>query len=307
MKKLLVLAGFVAGVGLSALGQVTMEKDEQGIRIVEQGKKVLFFQTEPLDKDGSHSRRNYIHPLWGIDGEVLTEDFPEDHLHHRGIFWAWHQVLIGGQKVGDPWELVDFDQEIKEIEFRSHRDGSGILETRVQWLSEQWTSDGRKGPYLEETTQITIHPRQKKVRRIDFIISLKALEKNLLIGGSDDEKGYSGFSVRMVLPDDVKFIGPDGEVTPRETAVRSTGFINITGSMGRNGKKAGIVIADNPDNPGYPHPWILRKKNSMQNAAFPGRELIPVSDSHPLTLKYSLIVYSGKLRAKKIKRILEAT
>ena len=29
-------------------------------------------------------RSNYIHPLYGPDGEVLTEDWSVDHPHHRG-------------------------------------------------------------------------------------------------------------------------------------------------------------------------------------------------------------------------------
>jgi hypothetical protein len=74
--------------------------------------------------------------------------------------------------------------------------------------------------------------------------------------------------------------------------------------MGKGGKKAGIVIADHPDNPGYPQPWILRVKNSMQNAAFPGSGTVPVSTTEPLVLKYSLLVYSGKLNDRRIRRML---
>jgi hypothetical protein len=61
--------------------------------------------------------------------------------------------------------------------------------------------------------------------------------------------------------------------------------------MGKNGKQAGIVIADHPDNPGYPQPWILRAKNSMQNAAFPGSGTVPVLTTEPLVLKYTPGLY----------------
>ena len=49
------------------------------------------------------ARSNYFHPLYDLDGTVLTEDFPKDHIHHRGIFWAWHQVRINGKTVQDQW------------------------------------------------------------------------------------------------------------------------------------------------------------------------------------------------------------
>lgn len=285
--------------------QVTMKKDDGGILFIEDGKKILFYQSEPKSIDGKYERSNYIHPLWGIDGAVLTEDFPADHLHHRGIFWAWHQVRINGKRIGDPWELKNFEQNVSEIEFFMKSNGSGVLKTEVKWMSDQWIKLGKKVPYLQENAIITIHPENRNYRRIDFEISLLALEENLEIGGSEDEKGYSGFSVRLMLPEDVAFTGQEGEVEPQTTAVESDGFINISGSMDQGGGNSGVVIVDHPENPGYPQPWILRAKNSMQNAAFPGNKTISVSTTEPLVLKYSLIVYSGQMKERKINRIME--
>ena len=282
--------------------QVTMQKKDDGILITDSGKKVLFYQIKPKNKDGAFSRNNYIHPLYGLDGSVLTEDFPDDHLHHRGIFWAWHQVWINGKRIGDPWEIKGFEQEVDEVEFMAQKDGAGILKTQVLWKSGQWKKEGEKIPYLKENTTITIHPENGNYRKIDFEIRLLALEENLKIGGSEDEKGYSGFSVRMKLPGDVKFTGPAGEITPKITAVESKGYVDVSGSIGKNESNGGIVIVDHPDNPGYPQPWILRAKNSMQNPAFPGREPVSVSTRTPLVLKYSLIIHAGKLSKRKILR-----
>ncbi len=282
-----------------------MKKADGGIFITEGGENILFYQSEPKSLDGKYERTNYIHPLWGINGAVLTEDFPADHLHHRGIFWAWHQVWIDGKRIGDPWELKSFEQNVSEIEFFMKSNRTSVLKTKVKWISDQWIKLGSKAPYLQENAKITIHPENRNYRRIDFEISLLALEKNLEIGGSENEKGYSGFSVRLKLPEDVQFTGPAGDVEPKTTAVESKGFINISGSMGAGGKNAGVVIVDHPENPGYPQPWILRAKNSMQNAAFPGNKTVPVSTTEPLILKYSLIVYSGRMKERKICRIME--
>lgn len=305
MKQIALPVLFILMISWSLNAQVTMQKEEGGLLFLEKGEKVLFYQADPKNFEGEYERCHYIHPLWGVDGEVLTEDFPIDHLHHRGIFWAWHQMWIDGKRIGDPWEIKDFDQKVTDIEFSAQKDGSALLKTKVNWLSDQWKKNGRKVPYLEESTTMTIHPETGNFRRIDFEISLLALEDGLSIGGSEDEKGYSGFSVRMVLPDDVSFFGPNGKVKPETTAVESSGYINISGSMGKYGKQAGIVIVDNPSNPGYPQPWILRAKSSMQNAAFPGNGTVPVLTSVPLVLKYSLLVYSGKMNDRKIKKALE--
>lgn len=285
--------------------QIRMKKEEGGILFTEKNQQVLLYQVQPKDRKGKYSRCHYIHPLWANDGSVLTEDFPQDHLHHRGIFWAWHQIWIGDQRIGDPWEIKDFNQEVNEVEFIAQSNGSGILQTEVDWSSPIWKKDDRNPPYMKEKTKITIHPSKGNYRKIDFEISLLALAEGLTMGGSEDDKGYSGFSVRMKCPKDISFNGPTGRVEAQRTAVESPGFVNVSGSVLKNEKQGGIVMVDHPDNPGYPQSWILREKRSMQNAAYPGRNTVKISTSSPLVLKYSLIVYSGKLNNKKIQRLIE--
>src|SRR4026207_2539905 len=82
---------------------VRITKDPQGYWFSEGDTRVLFYQAERKAlPDGQAARSNYFHPLYDLDGNVLTEDFPKDHIHHRGIFWAWHQVRINGKPVQDP-------------------------------------------------------------------------------------------------------------------------------------------------------------------------------------------------------------
>lgn len=289
----------------SVTAQVKIEKTDAGILVTEKGDKVLFYQVTPKSINGKYERCNYIHPLWGIDGNVLTEDFPEDHPHQRGIFWAWHQILINGSEISDGWAIIDYQQEVVKTDSELLKDGSAVLKTEVNWLSDKWTKAGKEIPYLNERTKITIHKKKRNYRKIDFEISLLALTEGLKIGGADNDKGYSGFSARIILPDNVQFSGQEGDITPVRTAVKSNGFVNISGAYGKNGSEAGLVIVDNPQNPMYPQSWILRKAKSMQNPVFPGREAVSVSTKTPLILKYSLLVYSGELSTKKIRKIIQ--
>lgn len=282
--------------------QVNMVIKQGGFLFMEGKDSIFFYQRSPKDKNGEHARCNYIHPLYGTDGSRLTEDFPADHLHHRGIFWAWHQILIDNKPVSDGWELKDFQQKVTNFEFRLQK-GNGLMNTTVEWKSPLWKNGSEA--YLKEETKITIYPKSGNYRRIDFEIQLKALTDRLYIGGSDDEKGYSGFSARLKLPADVVFIGAKGLVEPINTAVEAGNSMNINGAFLNGGKRGGVVIWSNPSNPSPSTSWILRKTASMQNAAFPGRKPVAIPFDQPLVLKYTLLVYQDNMSQKQIKKAVK--
>lgn len=303
-KTFLILTASFLCLAFGVSAQLSMQKTSEGILITEKNKEVLLYHTTLKSLNGEYERCNYIHPLYSLSGKILTEDFPADHPHHRGVFWAWHQVWIGDKRISDGWEINDFEQTFSEYEFM--KDASGVVEirTEVEWKSDRWKKNGEKVPYLNEKTKITVHPVTANMRKIDFEIRLLALEENLKLGGSEDEKGYGGFSVRLNLPEDVVFSGPEGKIEPIETEVQSKGYVQVSGNFDESGKPSGVVIVDHPDNPGYPQPWILRSKNSMQNVVWPGREPVAVSTTRPVVLKYSLLIYNGKLSKGKIEKII---
>ena len=290
---------------LSSLAMVlnaSAQQSGEGAWLTLHGKKVLFYQIKTKSHDGQFPRADYVHPLYGPDGFELTEDFPKDHLHHRGIFWTWHQVLIGDEEVSDAWVCKDFIWNVKDVNI-GNEEGKATLHAKTFWESRRWTDEnGKLKPFVEERVEITAQQPADDYRLFDFSISLRALEKNVKIGGSDNAKGYGGFSVRMKMPDDIRFASADGEVAPQATAVKAGPWMNISGSLAEN-SKGGVVIMCHPENPGYPEPWILRKKGSMQNPAWPGREPVLLPTDKPVVLKYRLVVYVGEMRNKDIKTI----
>jgi hypothetical protein len=62
------------------------EEKPDGILLLKNNFSRYFYRTSEVDFTNTFSRSNYIHPLYDNDGEIITEDFPEDHLHHHGIF-----------------------------------------------------------------------------------------------------------------------------------------------------------------------------------------------------------------------------
>jgi len=76
-------------------------KTIQGIILYESVHPIYFYQKERKTPDGMFYFNNYLYPLFSIGGDTLTEEFPVDHPHHRGIFWAWHQIYLNSQCLGD--------------------------------------------------------------------------------------------------------------------------------------------------------------------------------------------------------------
>ncbi|MBN2413842.1 PmoA family protein [candidate division KSB1 bacterium] len=275
---------------------IKVEKEENGYTFLENGKRILFYQVKPKSLNGAYTRCHYIHPLYGLDGEILTEDFPQDHPHHRGLFWAWHQVLADDKLIGDSWSLKDFRLDIVESSLIDSTAKIKTLKVKVFWKSPLWTDSlGNEKPLVKEILYLSVYPENKDCRIIDLQTNLYALEQKISIGGSDDEKGYGGFSARFRLPGDIQFTGREGPVTPENISVSAGPWLDFSGSFSEK-SISGITIFCNSENPLFPQRWILRQKDSMQNPVFPGRTPVLLNREKPLILCYRLIVHRGDSR-----------
>jgi len=298
---------FVFGTTFIVFSQpISMETAKEGVWIKDGNKKVFFYQKIPKSLDGKYSRSNYLHPVFGLDGEVLTEDFPSDHFHHRGIFWTWHQLWRDSLRLGDPWLCENFSQEIDKVSFSNGKNSTGILAVEVLWKSPLWLKNGVQSAVILENTTITVFPVVNDCRRIDFRIELKALEDGIRIGGSQDEKGYSGFSVRMPLVPGMKFTSAGANVVPQNLTITAGPEMDISGAVGKDSKLAGIMMVCHSSNPDFPQKWIIRKEKSMQNCAWPGNATVEIPGSKPLILNYSVIIHRGDANNTGLQTILKS-
>ena len=276
-----------------AYGQhLTTIKSDQGIEILENDKKILFYQVRPKSVDGKYERAGFIHPLYSLNEKSLTEDMPEDHPYHRGIFWAWHQIIWNNKQIADGWISQNISWEPSKITTQKKRK-SITLRSEMLWKSA--LDDNGLTAIVREQTRITVYRSTRQSRIIDFDIRLFALQDSLKIGGSDDEKGYGGFCLRLKLPEDISFVSGDTELTPLETAVHAGPWMNFTGSFdGKDARKIGIAVFCDNSNPGFLGQWILRKKESMQNIVYPGRTPVALS-KNGLRLRYRLVIHDPNI------------
>src|SRR6056297_1370931 len=281
-----------AMLGCQPVTRFSILEDKAGVLVSEGNKPVLFYQTgKQLCGEGC-VLNNFIHPLYGPSGDTLTEKFPADHPHHRGIFWAWHQVLIEDQPMGDPWLGQDFTWDIQEVTHDRDRDYARIGVVNY-WKSPHWKDvEGHMQAMAQEEVEVIIYPQKNRTRVLDVKIHITSLVDELRIGGSDDIKGYGGFSTRLELPEDVWFRGPAGILHPTKQMVEAGGWVYLGGTYGDDEQK-GVLLMAHPDNPGDPRQWILRKEKSMQNAVYPGRNTITLHKGDSFCMKYRMVLHEG--------------
>ena len=108
---------FVAAARLSAADSFHFTNvTDKSLALFEGDRPVFVYNhgviAPPPGVPADRARSSYIHPLYGLDGEMLTDDFPKDHYHHRGLFWAWPRVRIGDQHY-DLWMLKGIEHRFE--------------------------------------------------------------------------------------------------------------------------------------------------------------------------------------------------
>jgi hypothetical protein len=256
-----------------------------GVTLTDGGKSVLFYRTAPADPHEA-GRLNYVHPIWAPDGAVLTEDRPADHLHQRGAFWSWHQVLVDGKAVADGWFMKGLTFHVREKRFKGDSAGGGTLVVNADWI----VNSAPEVAYVaRETTKVRVYPLKAGARRIDFDTVITARSDTLALGGSDDEKGYGGFSVRLIKPDRLNFGSGGKTVTPAVGPVEAGKAMGFAWTPGGGAPAWTVGLACKAHGAPITR-WILRRELSMQNCVFPGRAPFVLKKGQTLRLQSTLIL-----------------
>lgn len=269
-------------------------KEEDGkVNLYDDGQLIFGYQVETKSMDGQYPRANYIHPLNDFSGSSLTEDFPDDHLHHRGIFWTWHQLYLKSQSLADPWICEGIQWRVHNTDYRIDGDAA-VLNASVDWLIGD---DQQK--MLSEAVEIR-YQNYGDYYVLDFDIDLQSLQDQLEIGGSADNKGYGGFSARLALGDAVHFSDASGEVVPDNGQVHAGNWILVT-DIGEN--ESEVAIMYHPESTASLKGWILRSSGSMQNPVWPGRDRVVLDYGEAFSMEARLVVFKDKAGSEELARI----
>ena len=294
---------------LDAVMKATMDPNSGQVLIEEEGKKVLQYNYKTVyekdvvrlvdEKLEEHTRAesdtfvttsiyavprsDYIHPLYGLEGEMITRDWPPGgHPHHRAIFWAWPEVEYGTER-GDIYALQRvYARPSGKIEYKSGPVFAEIIAENL-WMWENTE------PIVREHAVIRVYRATSTTRIIDLTIKLDAIKDSITIVTRNTDS-YGGLNLRMMTPEsqEISYFTDSLGSEPLRAWSDFNGIFEGTEST------SGLMVLQHQDNPDYPGDWVEYPNLAWVQPTFPASgSRYPLSTEKTLILRYRLIVHAG--------------
>jgi hypothetical protein len=279
-------------------------------------------QTE--GKTGPYDRSSYIHPVWTPAGKVITGDFSPEHIHQRGIFFAWTKAIFGeietefwglGKSAGRI--LVD---DLGPSVIEGPVFGGGIICNRGSvegktYFKEIWVlrvyalSEEEIWLFDVDILQVPTDPQkpQSPPKEAVSMVLPKIYYGGMSFRGPSEWLGFDSKDVARAIARGVEFkaakwLPPEVslDVLTDEGGNRKSGdrsparWIDYTGPLGDDW--GGLVMFDHPSNPRYPTPLRIHPELPYFCYALVQNEPYTISSDEPLNLVYRFLIHNGHPR-----------
>ncbi len=248
--------------------------------LVEPG--ALLDRVTPANRIYARARSDYIHPLYGPEGEVLTQDWAVDHPHHRGIYWAWPEVDYGTNR-GDLHALQKvFARPTGKVRLQG---GPVFAEVEAEnlWLWEDSES------IVREVAIIRAYRATAQGRVLDLAFRFVALKDGVTLARRGMAH-YGGLNIRMATPasQDIFVHTDESNAVPRRA------WSDLSGVFAGADAASGLTVLQSRQNPDYPGEWVQYPNLSWCQPTFPATGTRYALRRHqPLVLRYRLLIHAG--------------
>ena len=276
--------------------------DDKSLGLFDAGKPVLVYNHGVItcdkvpENDARRSRACYIHPVYGLSGEVLTEDFPRDHYHHHGIFWAWPHVGIDGQEY-DLWISNNIKQKFVGWICRRTGPAAAVVAVENGWFV------GEKKVMIERVW-LRAYNLADDARSLDLELTWIPVDRPVTLWGAGG-KSYGGLVVRFRPPsakDGV--ITVPGGVTTDDLKESPLAWVDFTSNFGAP-TPSGAAVFIAPDHPDYPPTWLTRHYGPLC-VGWPGVKPKTFEPGKPIRLSYRIRIHKTALDAAQLQEAYDA-
>ncbi|MBN2577568.1 MAG: PmoA family protein [Pirellulales bacterium] len=277
-----------------------LELNGKSLQVKENGKPRFVYNFDKVTnpkvpaKDPRRSRSGYVHPLYGLGGEVLTDDFPRDHYHHHGLFWAWPHVKIGGKSY-DLWMAQGIRQDFVRWLGRDVGPVAAVLDVENGWFV------GDKKVMVERVL-LRAFRGDRGSRVLDVQLTLIPQGEPVNLRGAE-EKGYGGLTLRLNVREgkwkQAVITTPLG-VSAQDLPETRLAWADLTYPFRKNAP-SGVAIFIPKDHPDYPPMWLTRHYGPLC-VGYPGIDGKTFPPGQPIRLNYRLLIHAGALSPEAFKR-----
>jgi len=228
-----------------------------------------------------YTRACYVHPLYDLDGQSLTDDFPRDHRHHRGVFWTWPRMKARGKPV-QTWHPCKPPLRQYFVKWLKREANAQTATLSVQ--NEWKLADER---VALATVTLVAYPVSGEGRSIDVTLTFEAVGGPVELLGAK-KKGYGGLCVRGAPNLKGCAITTEKGLLKKDSVNKPFQWADMS-AAGR-----GVAVFVRPDHPDFPTTWLVRSSYAgILNASWPGLKPFTLQPGGPITLEYRLYVHRG--------------
>ena len=259
---------------------------------------MMAYQAEPgvpprEDIKRAFLRGGYLHPIYTPSGKLVTDDFPPNHIHHHGVWWAWTNTEFDGRKP-DFWNVGDGKGRVEFVALDQTWDGVvfGGLRAMHRFIdltaSEPITA-------LNETWEVRAYAPSSGSANywmFDLVSEQQCATTHLL---KLPEYRYGGIGIRGNWAwngkDKAMFLTSEGETDREKGHATRARWCDMGGLV--DGSRVGIAILCHPDNFRAPQPMRIHPTEPFFNFAPQQAGEMEIKPGDKYVSRYRFVVHDG--------------
>jgi hypothetical protein len=240
------------------------------------------------------TRSSYVHPIYGTEGEILTDDFPADHYHHHGLFWGWPHVSIDSREY-DLWKMRGIRIEFKRWAVKETDAFRAVLAVENEWLV-------RDKPVVEEELWLEVTPAREEGWFIDVDLSWKPTTAPVTLVGAEG-KSYGGLTLRFAPRTETTITTPDGRAS-EDLLMTKLPWADLSARFRGASQPSGATVFVAPDHPDFPPEWMTRDYGVLA-VGWPGIKSKTIEPGETVTCRYRVWIHKGSPDAAEIAKVYD--
>ncbi len=233
----------------------------------------------PIPNAPYYERSGYIHPVYNLEGQMITDDFNPDHAHQHGIMFSWRKMKFQG-RITETWDQRSQLGKIEHVQIDSYRGGPvfGFFKVKLRHVDLSVPSGSET--MLNETWVVKIYAIDDQ-----FLFDLESIQE-CASGGMTIRGAASWFDHQSY-----DYLTSEGKTKKDGNHTRPE-WVEMAGPL--EGKYSGVTLFSHKENFRSPQPVRLHPKMPyfcFPPSVFESFEIVP---GKPYRSRYRFHVHTGK-------------